>query len=114
MSSKSSPSAQKKPAFRMPGTSAFIMLYSKSTPRLESSAVNKNLFILGNVVENLDASDWAIEMDTACTGMAFDNRVASGATGVTAVDWGDMKTGENYVCDLLDTHGVVIPKTASA
>jgi hypothetical protein len=74
----------------------------------------KDFVITGNVVENLDATEWALELDSAATGIVAHNTFAGGAAVAAIIDTGDCLTVQNFVCDAGDTHGIVIPPTASA
>lgn len=72
-----------------------------------------DLLVLGNVVENRDTG-LAIDLDDAATGFCAHNVIFGGGALAANVDWGACGAVENYVCDLADTSGVLIPTTASA
>jgi len=69
--------------------------------------------IAGNIVENRDTG-LTIDLDDSATGVAINNRVAGGGAIAAICDWGNLLCVENYVCDALDTTGVLVPTTASA
>jgi hypothetical protein len=68
--------------------------------------------MLHNVADTSDA-DVAIDMDDASTGMCVHNRCNHQRALVVGLDNGNLYSCENYVADLVDTHGVVVPVTAS-
>lgn len=83
---------------------------------IDGAADSSNLLdilVLGNVVENRDTG-LAIDLDDSATGFVAQNVIFGGGALASNVDWGTCGSVENYVCDLADTSGVIIPTTASA
>jgi len=73
----------------------------------------KDYVITGNIISNYD-DGYTVDLDDAATGIVAHNTVAGGGAYDAIVDWGACLTVENYICDLADTHGVVVPITASS
>jgi hypothetical protein len=69
--------------------------------------------ITDNIIENRDTG-LTVDLDDSATGFAANNRVAGGGAIAGICDWGNLLTAENYVCDALDTTGVLVPTTSSA
>jgi hypothetical protein len=73
----------------------------------------KDYVITDNVIESRDTG-LTIDLDDAATGIIANNSVTGGGAIAGIVDWGNCLNVQNFVCDALDTTGIVIPPTASA
>jgi len=60
------------------------------------------------------AGDLAITMDDAATGLCAYNTFAGGLALASNVEYGNMRTLENYVTDAIDVTGVVLPAAGAA
>lgn len=78
-----------------------------------ASSATKNYVIAHNIVQNIDTG-LTIDLDDAATGIAAHNWIAGGGAIAGICDWGNLLCVENYVCDVADTSGVLVPSTTSA
>ncbi len=69
-----------------------------------SGSVLTNLRLENNIVRNRNAGDHAVELVSACTGMAVDNRFFSDTTGVV-YDPGSLFNAGNLECSAIDSVG---------
>ncbi len=81
---------------------------------LADSSLGKDYVITGNRIQQLDGT-FAIALDTAATGVAFNNWVSgAGALATAVLDWGELTTCENYAVDATNASGVLLPATTAA
>lgn len=78
-----------------------------------ASSACKDYVITDNYFLNADTGA-TIDLDDAATGIAFNNRIAGGAALASNVDWGNVRTAENYVTDAADVSGVIIPAATAS
>lgn len=67
------------------------------------------LFVLGNILENTQTGDHALELVSACTGILARNLYKSDMTQATAADPGSCFSYENYHDDVIDTSAIISP-----
>lgn len=84
-----------------------------SDAAIASGAICTNLLIKDNVIRNVNAGDWAIELTGAATGLCVGNRMYTGAVG-TALDPGSLMCVDNLWVGAVDQSGIPIPVAQSA
>ncbi|HYE76650.1 MAG TPA: hypothetical protein VEI97_01560, partial [bacterium] len=79
-----------------------------STAAVSSGSAFTDALIARNVISNVNAGDWAIELTAAATGMLVDNRLYADAPA-TVLDPGSMKCVGNRAVSAIDNVGYEVP-----
>lgn len=79
---------------------------------IHSGSALTNLLLKDNIIRNVNAADFAVELTAAATGMAIDNRFYADALATT-FDPGSLMCAGNLAVDAIDQSAVPIPATAA-
>lgn len=80
-----------------------------SVAGIHSGSVLTNLLLANNIIRNVNAGDFAVELSAAATGMAVGNRFYANAPG-TIFDPGSLMCADNRATDGIDAGSYEIPR----
>ena len=86
--------------------------FDEATIHNATGNIATDVFLIGNYVENADASALAVDLDSACTGFAAHNIwdvPSKDPTSVVQVDMGSLRLFENYGTDSADGNAIIHP-----
>ncbi len=83
-----------------------------SDAAISSNQICTSMLVKGNIIRNVNAADWAIELTAAATGWCVDNRLMSDAVA-TALDPGSLMCAGNLWTGAIDVAAVPIPAAAA-
>jgi hypothetical protein len=73
-----------------------------------------NVIVKGNTIMNYSDTGMAVDLDDNATGAVLDNRIYTGLDFEAGCDFGATMNWENYVTDLVDVSGVILPSAVAA